>query len=313
MTIKVLGYAAQSATGAPATYKRMRAGFEGPEQLFLGRNSADVVAILSQAPGGLELLPTADYNNGEPWLKVRERTVENKDKDKRKRNEILALPKHGDPYTEIYLSPTWYGMVPDDNTKLMLGSLPNDSASQGKEGDESPRKVLEEVVREVRKFHTAIENKYKKPTYAHYGAQGERNVADGRGGVLGTGLMASKNLFTWGEVVWEGKGVAGLDPQAIRIVKDDGNGTLSTDSGIELTIAGPDCPGDGTVPVYSGEAPGLAGIAMSFAHGQGNAGRCNTHYSYDHQGSYGDKHRRSLYATMYAIVKIAQQAQWHKK
>jgi hypothetical protein len=27
---------------------------------------------LSQAPGGLELLPTADYNDGKPWLFVRD-------------------------------------------------------------------------------------------------------------------------------------------------------------------------------------------------------------------------------------------------
>ncbi len=45
----------------------------------------------------------------------------------------------------------------------------------------------------------------------------------------------------------------------------------------------------------------------------GNPGECNEHFGYDHQGSYGDKYQRSLYATMYAIVKIAQQAQWHKK
>ncbi|WP_249174068.1 hypothetical protein [Burkholderia sp. AU19243] len=61
------------------------------------------------------------------------------------------------------------------------------------------------------------------------------------------------------------------------------------------------------------EAPGKAGIAMSFAHGQGNAGPCNEHFGYDHQGSYGDAYGRSLYATMYAIVKIAQKARWHKK
>ncbi|MFP3501404.1 hypothetical protein [Burkholderia sp. SIMBA_062] len=64
---------------------------------------------------------------------------------------------------------------------------------------------------------------------------------------------------------------------------------------------------------YSGEAPGKAGIAMSFAHGHGNPGRCNDHFGYDHQASYGDEHGRSLYATMYAIIKIAQQARWHKK
>ncbi len=52
---KLMGvsHGVQPATGAPATYKRMRSGFEGAEQLFLGRNAADVVAILfAGARGG---------------------------------------------------------------------------------------------------------------------------------------------------------------------------------------------------------------------------------------------------------------------
>ena len=123
----------------------------------------------------------------------------------------------------------------------------------------------------------------------------------------------SHNLHAWGEVAWEGAGVAILDADKITIRDDDHNGTLVTHTGQRLTIAEPDCPRDGTVPVYSGEAPGKAGIAMSFAHGQGNPGACNAHFGYDHQDSYGDEQERSLFATMYAIIKIAQQAQWHKQ
>lgn len=309
---KVMGvsHGVQPATGAPATYKRMRSGFEGAEQLFLGRNAADVVAILSQAPGGLELLPTADYNDGKPWLKLRDKT--NKEK------VILALPQQGDPYEEIYNSPAWYGMVPEANLGLMTpggdgsGEQKAD-AENARPESRSSRQILKETIDKVREFHEAVEKKYKTPTYAHYGAQGKRDADKERGGLLGIGLMASKNLYTWGEVAWEGEGVASLDPRKILLADDDGNGELKTTTGIKLSIGKPDCPGDGTVPLYSGEAPGKAGIALSFAHGHGNPGKCNEYFSYDHQGSYGDKHDRSLYATMYAIIKIAQQAQWHKK
>ncbi len=299
---KVLGvsHGVQPATGAPATYKRMRSGFEGAEQLFLGRNAADVVAIMSQAPGGMELLPTRDYNDGKPWLKVRDKNG----------TEILALPKDGDPYEEIYNSPAWYGMVPDANLGLMT---PGGEGGNSSSDDQSPRKNLKRTIDKVREFHEAIEKKYKTPTYAHYGAQGKRDKEQERGGLLGSGLLASKNLFTWGEVAWEGEGVFSLTPEQILLADDDGNGELKTTNGIKLTIGEPDCPGDGTVPLPSGEAPGKAGIALSFAHGHGNPGKCNEHFSYDHQGSYGDKHGRSLYASMYAIIKIAQQAQWHKK
>ncbi|WP_439686634.1 Alpha/beta hydrolase [Cupriavidus oxalaticus] len=305
---KVLGvsHGVQPATGAPATYKRMRAGFEGVEQLFLGRNAADVVAILSQAPGGLELLPTADYNDGKPWLRLR---------DKRTGADLMPpLPINGDPYSEIYLSPAWYGLVPDANLRLMnpagkKGNAKEDRISKPKR--KNPRDALSEVVVNVRVFHQSIERRYKMPTYAHYGDQGHRN--GDKGGVFGTGVMASKDRFTWGEVVWEGAGTAALEWSEISIAGDDGNGTLRTSGGIDLTIGEPDCPGDGTVPGPSGAAPGKAGVVLSFAHGQGNPGKRNSEFCYDHQRSYGDKHARSLYATMFAIIKIAKQAQWHKK
>lgn len=306
---KVLGvsHGVQPATGAPATYKRMRSGFEGAEQLFLGRNAADVVAILSQSPGGLELLPTADYNDGKPWLKVR---------DKETGKEILALPQNGDPYNEIYCSPAWYGLVPEGSLGLMSPGKETgrtNSVGESESGELSPRDKLNAIIGDIREFHTGIQGRYKSPTYAHYGAQGRRETEKDSGGLLGTGVFASKNRFSWGEVSWEGRGLDGLEAVGVVIAIDDGNGTLKTTSGVKLTIGEPDCPGDGTVPVYSGEAPDEAGIAMSFSHGQGHPGKSNEHFGYDHQGSYGDEHGRSLYATMYAIVKIAQQARWHKK
>lgn len=307
---KVLGvsHGVQPATGAPATYKRMRAGFEGVEQLFLGRNAADVVAILSQAPGGLELLPTADYNDRKPWLRLR---------DKRTGVDLMPpLPAHGDPYSEIYISPAWYGLVPDANLRLMnpsksgSGTLPD---STYEEGDVRPREALSKVVEKVKAFHQSIETRYKFPTYAHYGAQGRRAANSDKGGLFGTGVIASKDRFTWGEVAWEGAGIGALESKEFSIISDDGNGRLGTSSGLSLTIGEPDCPGDGTVPGPSGAAPGNAGIALSFAHGQGNNGERNTGFGYDHQGSYGDKHLRSLYATMFAIIRMVQQVQWHKK
>lgn len=307
---KVLGvsHGVQPATGAPATYKRMRAGFEGAAKLFLGRNAADVVAILSQAPGGLELLPTADYNDGKPWLKVREKV-----RDTGKVGvEILALPMGGDPYSEIYLSPAWYGLVPDGNLGLMKpgGEAPAVFESDGN----SQRKKLTNVINNVKDFHESIKMKYRSPTYAHYGAQGKRaQPAKEHDGIFGTSMAEADHLFTWGEIAWEGTGIDGLEPSQIALSKDDGKGALITTSGLKLTLSVPDCAGDGTVPCYSGAAPGNAGIAGSFVHGQGNPGECNEHFGYDHQGSYGDKYRRSLYATMYAIVKIARQAKWHKK
>jgi hypothetical protein len=308
---KVMGviHGVQPATGAPAIYKRMRAGFEGVEKIFLGRNSADVVAILSQAPGPLQLMPTPDYHDGSPWLKVR---------DELGAKESLSLPKEGDPYNEIYLSPAWYGMIPESNTALMNPAAsesapPPDISTKGKD-TESARDTLKDVIDRVRQFHEAIDKKYKDPTYAHYGAQGKRDSAKERGGILHTGVMASENLFTWGEVAWEGKGASSLDIEQVTVANDDGKGTLKLAGNVKLTVSKPDCPGDGTVPRYSGAAPGgKPGVQMIFAHGQDNPGKHNEKFCYDHQNSYADEHKRSLYASMYGIIKVAQLAQWHKK
>lgn len=294
----------QPATGAPATYKRLRAGFEGTEKTILGRNAADVTAILSQAPGGLELLPTADYNDGKAWLKAR---------DEGGSECSLDLPtKGGNPYDEIYLSPKWYGMIPEANEELMNpGGGESEQDPGDMDGRQSPRGTITHVIAQVRQFHEAIPKKYKKPTYAFYGAQGERDSSRDRGGLLGTGLMAKKARYTWGEVVWEGKGASAMEKDGATLAKDDGNGKIELSNGIRLKIAEPDTPGDGTVPCFSGEAPAKAGVAMSFAHGHGNPGKHNEAFCYDHQESYADK--RALYASMYGIIKVAQQAQWHKR
>ncbi len=62
-------HGAMPATGAPASYKRVRGGFEDfGEKKILSRDAADAVAVMAFAQGLLELLPSRDYNNGQPWL-----------------------------------------------------------------------------------------------------------------------------------------------------------------------------------------------------------------------------------------------------
>ena len=93
----------QPATGAPAAYWRMKAGFErhGPKghitSWVLGANGREVTAMLGHMPGGLQLLPNKDYrtNEGKPaWLTF---------KPLGDHGDMPSYhPRTGDPYTEIY-------------------------------------------------------------------------------------------------------------------------------------------------------------------------------------------------------------------
>jgi len=306
---KVLGvvHGVQPATGAPDTYKRMRAGADGIAQLFLGRNAADLTAILTQAQGGMELLPTADYNGGRPWLKARDQAAPPGEDW----GDGLSLPLNGDPYEDIYKSDKWYGLVPKNNEKLMnpAGTAENEGAGSGGDmsGGRNPRGPLEDLIDKVKQFHDDIRGKYKAPTYVFYGAQGARDPEKDKGG-----LFADKNRFSFGQVVWEGRGGGQIQANA-AIADDDQNGEIELTNGVKLRIAKADAPGDGTVPWQSGIAPeDKSGVEMVFSHGhQGRSCEHNQKFGYDHQDAYNDE--RALYATLYAIVKIAQSAQWHKK
>lgn len=305
---KVLGvcHGVQPATGAAATYKRMRAGFEGPEQLILGRDAADVVGILGQAPGPLELLPTVDYNGGQPWLKLQNEQGE----------DVMALPNQGffqslagtsNPYDEIYLSTAWYGLVPEANTPL-LDPLGKSAKAMEDTNKQQPRELFEKTIQDVMQFHQNIQDRYKDPTYVFYGAEGKRDKAKDRGG-----LLAASNRFTWEDLIWKAQNLpGGFEAMSLQIGKDDGNGSIRFAAGGQATILDPKDPGDGTVPQCSGQAPaGKGGVQLVFTHGQGCPGKHNNKFCYEHQDSYNDE--RAFYASLYSIIKLAQEANWHQQ
>ncbi len=292
----VLGvvHGVQPATGAPASYKRMRAGFEGAEQVILGRNAAEVTAVLAHAPGGLELLPTADYNGGKAWLKVRGVNTPANTPDAML---PLALPQTGDPYTEIYMSDQWYGLLPKQSEGMLdMQKKQKDDGKQTTDAvDRTLRGKFARRIEVVQEFHEEIKDSYFHPTYAHFGADKARKC--------------------WGEVVWVMDGAAPPDARVLQMQSDDQNGEVSFTNGLSASIAPPDVPGDGTVPMSSGSAPGLAGVEGSFVHGRQQpegkeAARNKDKKGYDHQSSYNDP--RARFATLYGIAKAAQKATWHE-
>jgi hypothetical protein len=154
---QILGvvHGVQPALGAPAAYRRMRCGFEegslglNPAPKFLGNFGNEVTAVLGNAPGGLQLLPSCAYGNG--WLEIRHGGV-----------LLDQFPKNGDPYEEIYcLRERWFGLLREE----WLNPARTTKAGIG-------RTIT--MLREAKQFHLSLADTYHDQSYAHYGADSSR-------------------------------------------------------------------------------------------------------------------------------------------
>ena len=281
------------ATGAPATYKRMRSGFEGMGKVILGRNAAEVTAVMANSPGALELLPAADYGDGAAaddmaWLKLGGAAGG--------RQWTHALPRDGDPYRDIYKSHEWYGLVPAHNESLLdpaKSKAPTRKEEFG--GEWSPRADFDLKVDAVKTFHDSIRLQYPLQTFAHYGDDSSR--------------------LSWSQVHWNGPALPTGDSARFQHQQDNGKGEVELEAAgvsLHLRIAAESGNGDGTVPTLSGMAPGHASVAASFRQGNqatgehAGTGAKGQPRGYEHQDSYNDP--RSRWATLYSIIKIAQGA-----
>ncbi|WP_321949109.1 hypothetical protein [Paraburkholderia sp. J10-1] len=265
------------ATGAAATYKRMKTGTEGAgvvgtlTAFALGPNAATMTAVVGNAPGPLQLLPSRDYGMG--WLRIRDS------------ERFVALPqadKAGkvDPYSQIYtVRGTWWGLCDDQ----LLNPL-----DTGKKAiDQNWKTFADLILDDVQPFHDDISGKYHANTYAFYGDD-EKHLAYGnvtwtqqtppllRGGVPSTanllGTRGSDDPATGGQLV---------------ATTQDGKPTVSN-----FVLRDAEEHGDGTVPVRSGRALGQQVRA------------CTAFAGIDHEGAYKlDATRRF---TLHAITRIAQ-------
>ncbi|PYE20525.1 triacylglycerol esterase/lipase EstA (alpha/beta hydrolase family) [Paraburkholderia silvatlantica] len=270
---KVLGvvHGVMPATGAAATYKRIKTGTEGVAGLALGPTAAAMTAVVGSAPGPLQLLPSRDYGMG--WLQIRDG------------ERFVTLPQPGkgnkvDPYSQIYtVRGTWWGLC-DDN---LLNPL--DPAKKTIDQDWGD---FEDLIQDkVQKFHTQISNKYHANTYVFYGDD-EKHKAYGNV----TWTQQTPPLLRGGvPPMAELLGTRGNDDPATggQLVKTTLDGKASF---ARFVLRDVDEHGDGTVPVRSGRAP---------AH---QARACAAFAGVEHEGAYKlDATRRF---TLHAITRIAQ-------
>ena len=170
---KILGlvHGAQPVMGAPALYRRLRAGQEAGEAtfdifslsfieataaaVFMGWSEQSMTVQLARAPGPLELAPTKFYPMN--WLRV----------SCRDDRQIFSLPKE-DPYAEIYSKTTddcWWGMVNPAHI---------DPAGKIQEKGDNPAEEYRKAIKAARDFHDKLGLYAHPETYGFYGIDDEK-------------------------------------------------------------------------------------------------------------------------------------------
>ncbi|AJY39336.1 alpha/beta hydrolase [Burkholderia humptydooensis] len=324
-------HSVQPATGAPVAAKRFRtgAGNEGALKGFIngslvGNNAAEFTAVAANAPGPLELLPMPDYHKGEPWWIFARINGQ----------PVMQLPKGGNAYGDIYANPQWYGLVPDASLLDPAGIVNERLKAKGNK--ETIFSGFKDVMLDVVTRQSKIKDAYHGKTYISYAGGGlesrEKSRPSGEKGkpAIEPGEKL-EDLLGWGTVIWTGNLPADVTEDELRAAtflhvdpnSDSGKGNLriyleSRKLVVEFevqkvaklppgsTTTDPSkngiVPGDGTVPVWSAEAPASSasggaapGVQMVFDQG-----------GYEHQFSYN--HPWTRWALLYSIVQIAQEA-----
>jgi len=249
MPEKIVGivHGVMPAVGAAVAYRRCKVGMADEDYvagLVIGSDGREVSAVFAQAPGALQLLPSAEY--GKEWLKIEDPVTGN----------IQALPQ-SDPYEEIYLEKNkWWGLIKEDWLNPPDGE-PIDWSEC----------VLN--VTKAKEFHRKISGVFHPKTFVFYGGGSESNsfskikwtIKKGSAPQGGFGISprvedipklhhnavrtdGSNNLYVGGErlirTTTRGDSLSFIDKET---------------SFWEISCAFHDSSGDGTVPSSSGGFP----------------------------------------------------------
>jgi PGAP1-like protein len=281
------------AIGAAAVYRRFKSGTEDMSEWWnaagaatariLGNNAADMTAVLSSAPGPMQLLPTPEYGNH--WLKIKDGETE------------YGFPKNGDPYSEIYVvRGKWWSMCEDALINPLNKEKDPDKLQAQIEVDWAAFEVL--IQDDVRKFHLEIKNQYHTTTHSFIGNH--------------------KDHKAYGTVTWTGNGggwfgskrdADALNAKPLRIGEIGQIRTVSASLGGEgwrkteeqrYQISDPDEDGDGTVPHRSGEVAKERSQAFL---------QVNVEHEPAYKYGAGPENQRACKFTLRSIVRIAQLVQ----
>lgn len=201
--------------GSPAAYRRMKVGAkqEGMAGAVLGNTAKELMPVLARAPAPLQLLPSAKYLSGAPWL-----TVEGAGED----GSDVKLPQSGDPFGEIYLNKTlWYRLYESD-------IIDKDEAVSKSNWVE----YNDLIDKNVQPFIESLDNLYHSNTYAFYG---HKIASDGTLAWKKTSIHYPKNMHESDRKL----------PNNYREIP------LPFNRSQVYVVTSSKTPGDGTVPVES--------------------------------------------------------------
>ncbi len=201
--------------GSPAAYRRMKVGAkqEGMAGAVLGNTAKELMPVLARAPAPLQLLPSAKYLSGAPWL-----TVEGAGED----GSNVKLPQARDPFSEIYLNKTlWYRLYESDIIDKVE-----------KIYNQNWKEYFEMMKDKVRPFITDLDNKYHLNTYVFYGHK-----------------IDSDGTLTWRKTsIHYPKNIHESDRQLPNNYREI---SLPFNRSQMYEVTSSKTPGDGTVPVES--------------------------------------------------------------
>lgn len=265
------------ALGAPVCYRRIACGTEtssptnyplaniamGKFADIAGRTAAETTPVMATAPGPLELLPNDQYPK--PWLfaSVMVRAA-------KAPTDLVPLPV-GSSYELYRDTSSWYRMIDPglaDPANKYKGNV---------------LRHIEKAIDQAENFHSKVlGNYYHKNTFAFFGS----DVA----------------YRSFGTFRWLAHIVADAPPKGAfaggRLIRRTAQGFREVEGakGEKLLFqhSEQDAPGDGTVPMRSGEGP--SGLAKRTFNTNG----------YDHQGSYSNDDM--LLLTMQLVARIVQEA-----
>ncbi|WP_288352167.1 hypothetical protein [uncultured Marinobacter sp.] len=156
--VEAVIHGAMPTHGSPATYKKFRAGESGvPAKFILGKNAADVTAILGFCQGGLELLPNQLYrtvDNKPEWLYL---------KTGEQDPEVVDIGNGAGVFDFYSRFDVWYRMIQPELLAPELGA-------QAREGSSIEKHKLAMKVRlgEISTFHASLADNFHNTTTLVY-------------------------------------------------------------------------------------------------------------------------------------------------